>query len=147
LIANVQSDRLLNSYQLKGVVMRLFFLLIANVGVGVALVGCGSAPTVAPNAYVPSIQVIHLPQVNVDAEAEIGQTIISTANLSSKAAVTLARDVSEYRKADLLNNRWSGTTSLRAGTFEKRFENADGSFFQDDKATFTFPAGGVRDFV
>jgi hypothetical protein len=74
----------------------------------------------------PPVKVVNIPEVNVDAEAEIGQSIISSANLSSRAFAVLADDVSEYKKAELLNNRWSGTTRLRAGALAKEAENAEG---------------------
>lgn len=112
-------------------------------GVSLGLVGCGSTPTVATNVYIPPVQVVSIPALNVDAEAEIGHSIISTANLSSRAVAVLANDVSEYKKADLLNNRWSGTTTLRAGTLVKEAENAEGSFFRNDGATFKFPTGTI----
>lgn len=121
--------------------MRKLFIGICSASVAAALVGCGSAPAVPQVAYIAPIKIIHLPPINTEAEAEIGQTIISTANFSNKEAVVLEKDVSEYKKSDLLNNRWSGTTMLRAGTLEKRSETAEGSFFRDDRATFSFSTG------
>lgn len=116
---------------------------IAFVGVALVLSGCASVPTVATNVYVPPVKVVTIPDLNVDAEAEIGQTIISAANLSSNSVAVLASDVSEFKKAELLNNRWSGTTTLRAGTMTKFAENAEGSFFKNDGATFKIPTGST----
>lgn len=106
--------------------------------VSVALGGCAVQPVAyhAPS-YVPPVQVVHLPEVNADAEVEIGQTIISTANLTRIDAVVLAQDVTDYKKAELLNNRWSGTTNLHQGILEKSFENSEGSFYADRNGSFT----------
>lgn len=105
---------------------------------GVTLVGCASAPPTAYVApYIPPVQVVHLPEINMDAEAEIGQTIISTANLTRVDAIVLAKDVFDYKKAELLNNRWSGTTNIYSGTFEKSSETFEGSFYRNPVGTFT----------
>jgi hypothetical protein len=128
----------LSFYVHRGFNMRSLWARIIIIGSAATLAGCASSPTVATRAYVPPAQIVHIPALNTEAEAEIGQTIISTANLSSKEVLILPKDVAEYRKAELLNNRWSGTTTVHAGTLEKRFDNEDGSFFQDDSATFSF---------
>lgn len=122
--------------------MAKVLLGIAVASLGTLLGGC-AVPTVATSAYVPPVQVIRIPEVNADAEAEIGQSIVSTANLSTKAFAVLANDVSEFKKAELLNNRWSGATTLRAGMLPKEAENAEGSFFRSEGATFSFPTGTI----
>lgn len=108
----------------------------ATIIFAITLAGCASPPAYVAT-YVPPMQVVHLPETNVDSEAEIGQTIISTASLTRVDAVVLANDVSDFKKAELLDNRWSGTTNLYSGTFEKSFQDADGSFYRDPNGTFT----------
>lgn len=123
--------------------MSKFYVGIAYSCVALVVAGCGSVPTTSTSVYVPPVKVVNIPELNVEAESEIGQSIISTANLSSRAVAVLANDVSEFKKAELLNNRWSGTTTLRAGTMVKIAENSEGSFFRNDGATFSIPAGAI----
>lgn len=112
------------------------------VTVVVMLAGCATTENVK-RAYEP-IRVIHTPQVNVETEAEIGQTIVSKANLTVFPAVSVNQDVMEFIKQSMLNNRWSGTTTIHAGKFKKTSENADGDFFPDPEGTFQFTGATIK---
>lgn len=105
----------------------------------VALGGCASTENVK-RAQVSS-QVIHFPAVNVDAEAEIGQTIVSKANLAIYPAVIVSEEITDYTKQSVTSNRFSGTTTIHPGTHRKTSENSEGSFFPDPLGTFQFTGG------
>lgn len=110
----------------------------------VVLAGCASTENIKP-VQAPS-QLIHFPAINVDAEAEIGETIVSKANLTVHAAVTVNQEIKDYIKQSAANNRFSGTTTIRAGTHRKTSENSLGSFFPDPLGTFQF-TGGTKNCV
>ncbi len=61
--------------------------------------------------------------------------------IQNHRAVSLSQDISEYIKQSLFNNRWSGTTTIHAGTYGKTAENLEGSFFADPNGTFQLSAG------
>lgn len=114
--------------------------------------GCATTDNIKP-AYVPSevkliqtgsSQVIHTPNINTDAEAEIGQTIVTRANLTVYPAVTVSKTTSTTIKQKALSNRWSGTININAGTFKKTGENAEGGFYADPNGMFNFAAGAVK---
>lgn len=108
----------------------------------VVLGGCATTENIK-SSYVPN-QVVHTPQINIETEAEIGQTIVSKSNLKVFPAVSVSQDISELIKQSVLNNRWSGTTTIHAGTFKKTSENPEGSFFPDPNSTFQFGGGTIN---
>lgn len=118
-------------------------ILIAAATV-VLLLGCATTENIK-SSYVPS-QVIHTPQINIETEAEIGQTIVSKANLTVYPAVSVSQNISEFIQQSMVNNRWSGTTTVQAGTFRKTSENPEGSFFPDPNGIFQY-MGGTRKCV
>lgn len=91
--------------------------------------GCAGTADL-PNAVSARQQVVHFPDVGVEAEAEIGQTLISKANLSVVPAIVLDGDKSEEMKQAMMNNRHSGVIKVPAGKLLKYAENADGSFYE-----------------
>lgn len=114
--------------------------------------GCATTENIKP-AYVPSevkpiqansSQIIHTPNINTDAEAEIGQTIVTRTNLTVYPAVTVGNTTSIFIKQSALNNRWSGTIIINAGNFRKTGENAEGGFYADPNGKFNFSAGTVK---
>jgi len=106
------------------------------------LAGCASTENVRRVAA-PS-KAISFPDINVEAEVEIGQTIISKSNLTIVPAVVIDQDVSETIKQSLMNNRHSGTTTIRAGTHKKTSESPEGSFYPDPSGDFEFIAGKLK---
>lgn len=76
------------------------------------LAGCATTDNVK-RAYEPT-QIIHIPEVNIETDAEIGRTIVSKANLTVFPAVSVKDDVSEFIKQPMMNNRNSGTTTIHA---------------------------------
>ena len=117
-------------------------LIVAATAVVVVLAGCGTTSNIKV-VHVPS-QVIHTPPIDVETEAEIGQTIVSKSNLTIYPAVSIGQDTSELIKQNILNNRWSGTTTVHAGTFRKTSEDPEGSFFPDPMGTFQFAGGTIK---
>lgn len=108
----------------------------------ILLVGCGTTTGVVRVAG--TAQIVHTPKVNTDAEAEIGQTIISKANLTTYPAVKVNQALSDTVKQSLMNNRYSGTTTINPGIYKKTSEDANGSFFPDPYGTFQFAAGTIK---
>ena len=108
----------------------------------ILLVGCGTTTGVVRVAG--TAQIVHTPKVNTDAEVEIGQTIISKANLTTYPAVKVNQTLSETIKQSLMNNRHSGTITINPGIYKKTSEDANGSFFPDPYGTFKFIAGTIK---
>ena len=106
------------------------------------LAGCETTTGVVRVAG--TAQIVHTPKVNTDAEVEIGQTIISKANLTTYPAVKVNQTLSETIKQSLMNNRHSGTITINPGIYKKTSEDANGSFFPDPYGTFNFIAGTVK---
>lgn len=117
-------------------------LMMALTAGTLALAGCGTTTNIRV-AHVPS-QVIHTPAIGVETEAEIGQTIISKSNLTIYPAISISQDISELFKQNILNNRWSGTTTVHAGTYRKTSEDSEGSFFPDPMGSFQFAGGTIK---
>lgn len=117
-------------------------LKIVSISILSLLVGCATQENI--KRVTPPSQMIHFPAVNVETEAEIGQTIVSKSNLTIFPAVTIEHDVSETVKQSLMNNRYSGTTTIHAGTYRKTVESPDGSFFPDPAGFFEFAVGKVN---
>ena len=116
---------------------KLFIAVVASV----ILMGCASAPNISP-VYVKS-QVIHTPPINIESEAEIGQTISSKANLAIYPAISISQDISERIQVSLSSNAWSGVTTIHSGIFSKTFESPEGSFFVDPQGIFVYLMGTV----
>lgn len=91
------------------------------------LTGCG-APL--PLAYHGTTSVVAIPEINTEATAEIGQTMISKANVTKLAAIKISSDVSE-----LVN--FPGTTTVHAGNLPLFASNQEGRFYRDYTATYT----------
>lgn len=117
-------------------------LKIISASIFFLLVGCASTENIKRINI--SSQIINFPETNIEAEAEIGQTIVSKSNLTILPAITIDKDVSETIKQSLMNNRHSGTTTIHAGTYKKTSENPDGSFFPDDAGVFDFMGGKIK---
>ncbi len=116
---------------------RLYGLVAA-----VFIAGCGTTTGVVRVAGTG--QIIHTPKINTEAEAEIGQTIISKANLTTYPAVKINQTLSDTVKQNMLNNRYSGTTTINSGIYKKTSEDANGSFFPDPNGTFQFAMGTLK---
>lgn len=98
------------------------------IAASILLVGCSSAPPLELQTS-PLIGVA-FPDVGATATVEIGQTIISKANLQRRPAIKLPFNVSE--KISL------GTTNVKAGVLPLWAKNQEGSFYRDYSSTFTF---------
>lgn len=104
-------------------IYHIFTILFA-----MALTGCASGPL--PQAYSGRTTVVSIPQINVQASAEIGQTIISKTNVTRISAIKIMSDASEAVN-------YPGTTTLRATIIPLFASNENGKFYRDDSATFT----------
>ncbi|MCU6433973.1 hypothetical protein LPB67_09355 [Undibacterium sp. Jales W-56] len=107
--------------------------------VSLALAGCATPPTV--NRYFAKAEVVILPAIDVDAEAEIGQNIVSKAYRRVYPAIRIDQDLSDPKASA------SGTLRVRAGVFRLDSENESGKFFIAEKAETIFlgkehPNGG-----
>lgn len=104
--------------------IKIFISLVAVV----ALVGCASAPV--EKRYIASSQVVNFPQVGIESEAEIGQTLVSKANLQVSKAIVIRADIAERKIESIVNNRWSGVITIPAGKLVKSSENSEGAFYR-----------------
>ena len=112
-------------------------LVAANLVLG------GCAATVQPSQrYVAQAQMVNFPAVGLEAEAEIGQTLVSKANVLRTPAIMIENDVSELISQSLTNNRWSGTIIIPRGKLIKDSENADGTFYKSRGAARYATAAG-----
>lgn len=115
---------------------------IISLSVLTILVGCAATENIK-QTRAPT-QSVHFPAVNIEAEAEIGQTIVSKSNLTIHPAIVVDQDVSDTVKQNILNNRYSGTTMVHAGTYKKGFESPEGSFYPDERGVFQSTVGPVN---
>ena len=92
------------------------------------LIGCASAPL--RQNYSAESRVVTIPELNFEANAEVGQTIISKANVTKSPAIILSSTVSEVFL--LLT-----TVTIQAGTLPLFESNESGKIYRDSKATYT----------
>lgn len=99
------------------------------------LAGCATGPL--PEAYTSGIKtVVSIPQINTQASAEIGQTIISKANVTKIPAINFTNDASE-----VVN--YPGTTTIRARTIPLYASDERGKFYRDYLATFSMMGSSI----
>lgn len=106
--------------------MRIQLAIALSFAIG--LTGCATGPL--PLAYTGTTTVVVIPQVNAQASAEIGETIISKANVTKIPAIKITNDASEVVK-------YPGITTIRAGAIPLFATNASGNFYRDFSATYT----------
>ena len=107
---------------------------IAFISVLVILIaGCGTVPRVL---YQPQAAVVFMPEINREAQAEIGQSIVSKAFVSRIPAVVLNKEVSE-------NINYTSVTKIEAGTYLLNSTTDAGKHFQARET----PYGGSGIFV
>lgn len=113
--------------------MQKNILILASISL--FLVGCGT--TQKSDSYVaPTKQVKHFPPVGLESEAEIGQPLVSKANLLTYQAIILSNIESADIKQPISNNRWSGRIVVPAGTLTKTIEDANGDFYKAENGYF-----------
>lgn len=99
---------------------------------GAALTGCASAP----NYYSPTSSIVNVPEVNTQANVEVGQTMISKANLAKVPAVKLSTDYSE-----VVN--FPGKTTIHKGSLGLYATDEEGKYYRDGTATYTMMGAAV----
>lgn len=112
-------------YQQGEFAMKYVFILCSVV---LTLVGCASAPL--PQGYSGTTNVVNIPELNTEANAEVGQTIVSKANVTKSVAIIVSNAVSETVNIP-------GTTTIPAGTIPLFASNESGKFYRDSRATYT----------
>lgn len=117
-------------------------LLLIALSLSITMVGCSTSRIQPSNIDVVS-KVIYDPELNVETEGELGQTIISKSNLTSYPSIIISSDISELIKTGAMANSYSGTILIRSGNLRKYIENQDGAFYVDRRSTFTFFAGTI----
>lgn len=95
----------------------------------VPLAGCASTSP-PPQLYFGTTSIINIPEINVQTTAEIGQNIISKANLTKIPAITISSNVSEVVNSP-------GITTIQAGSIPLFTSNEHGKFYRDSNATYT----------
>lgn len=95
-------------------------------------------------AFNPVAEVVYFPDIGVESEVEIGQTIVSKAKQLVHPALEVNSDISFEMKSAFFSNSWSGTANIKKGKFKRYFSNDEGVFYRADSATFTFAAGTVN---
>jgi hypothetical protein len=111
------------------------------------LVLAGCATPELPQAAKAQRQVINFPAIGSEAEAEIGQTLFSKANLTVTEAIEISTEKTEYIKQTATNNRYSGTIKIPAGKLAKFAEDDKGAYYRSHngiyKASlpFKYPVG------
>lgn len=99
------------------------------------LAGCASGPTL--QTYYGEKKILTIPAINTDANAEIGQTIISKAYVTTTAnipAIIISSEVSD-------NVNGTGITTLRAGVIPLSAVDESGKYYRDSNATYTVTGG------
>jgi len=96
-----------------------------------ALTGCASGPKLQP--YVAPAAVVIIPAIDTQASAEIGQTIISKANVRKIPAIKITNDVSE--------TFWPFVTTIRVGTVQLHATSESGKYYRDFRTNTTL--GGI----
>ncbi|MFM2085508.1 MAG: hypothetical protein RLZZ237_377 [Pseudomonadota bacterium] len=92
----------------------------------------------------PVAETIYFPEMGAESEIEIGQTIVSKAKQVVHPALDVSSDLSVKVESGFFSNGWSGTASIKKGTFKRYFSNGEGVFYRADNATFSFAAGTVN---
>lgn len=90
--------------------------------IAIALSGCASGPPISPY-YAPS-KPISIPAVNVQASADIGQTIISKANFTKIPAIKLTSPVAE-------NINLTSITRIQVGPLPLNATSDAGKYYRD----------------
>ncbi len=122
----------------------VFFIVLVS--------GCATTEVAKPTFELTEVKPVdsgisridHTPNINTDAEAEIGQSIVTRSNLTIFPAVIVHKKTSATITQPALSNRWTGTVTVNAGTYKKTAESAEGSFYADPNGTFSFAAGVVK---
>lgn len=104
---------------------------LSTCAVVLTFAGCAGPPL--QRGYSGEATVVIIPELNSEANAEIGQTIISKANVTKIPAIVVLRNVSEVFA--LLT-----TIKIQAGTLPLFATNASGKFYRDANATYTMNA-------
>jgi len=111
----------------------------------IILAGCAT-PEI-PQATTAQRQIINFPAVGVEAEAEIGQTLVSKVNLTVTEVIEVSAEKSEYIKQAATNNRYSGTIKVPAGKLAKFAEDDKGAYYRSSNGIynaylpFPYPVG------
>lgn len=100
------------------------------------LTGCGTTGMTLPNVYQGTTSVVTIPEINTEAKAEIGQTMISTANVTKLPAIKVSSVM-----AEVVN--FPGSTMIHPGNFPLFAMNEQGKFYRDYAATYTFMGSTV----
>jgi hypothetical protein len=105
--------------------------------------GCASVPPMNSSLiqFQPARELVYKPSTNQEAEADIGQSLISKGIVITTPSVTINKSVTEYRKQSMMNNRWSGTTTVHAGELPKVYQDNVGEYFKSPTGSFKFPMG------
>lgn len=90
-----------------------------------SLIGCASAPA---NIYSPQAEVVSIPQVNAEADAEIGQTIIAKAFRKAYPGISLPSGVTEGRSGTF------GQIRIHSGVLYLYSEDENGKYYRDPHA-------------
>ena len=92
-------------------------------------------------AFHPVAETIYFPEIGVESEVEIGQTIVSKAKQLVHPALEVGSDLSFKVESGFFSNTWSGTATIKKGKIKRYFSHEEGVFYRADSATFTFAAG------
>jgi hypothetical protein len=99
---------------------------IALVSTAIFLGGCAAPPVVT----LPPAQLVNIPAINTEAEAEIGQTIISKAFRRTYPAILLPTGIVEGRFGTM------GQIKVNSGVLYLLTEDANGKYYRDRSATW-----------
>ena len=98
---------------------------VTIIGLVFLLAGCAGAPV---KTYSPQPQVVNIPELNTEADAEIGQTIVSKAFRRVYPAISLPNEVIEGRFGTL------GKIRIHAGILYLYSEDENGKYYRDPRA-------------
>lgn len=108
-------------------------LLACAVAAAVTLAGCSTPNPNLKRTYsgspVTSTGVVTLPELGKVSEAEVGQSMVSTAKLTLIPAIQLHKDVVHTGE----NRGFSFTATIPAGVLYERARDAEGAFYLEDK--------------
>lgn len=118
------------------IIISMFFVGYAN--------GQNSVSAENLKMFRPASENFQLPELNVETEVEIGQTIVSKARQIVHPAISIESDISFKVDPSFFANSWAGTANIRKGLFKQYVANSEGDFYLDPNATFTFFAGDLK---
>jgi len=119
-------------------------LLLSLVFSGLAGAETFSRPAENIKVYFASNKTIHVPEVGVESEAEIGRTIVSKAKQTIHQAISLEENITFKVEPSFFSNSWTGEANINQGTLKLYVTSPDGSYFKDESATFSFGGGAVK---